>query len=215
MKHSLLCPSLRLHPLVFFQLRLFGHYMPALYAWSWKTQPELDAVPRFSLVLSYLPVLPRFQFSIHLITQALLSSLIVKRVTMAWLYIKPTREVALMNRQVTQSIATQSKRSPRIKDSSVRNLSCSCRSVIYEPTVWSRPGFATQHETLTVFTHLACSQKYLGINLAVELPDEKWFVRGMEIYFCLGVDCHPRTTYYHLPEGSTIASRLGSTTVSC
>ena len=29
-----------------------------------------------------------------------------------------------------------------------------------EPTVWSRPGFATQHETLTVFTHLACSQKY-------------------------------------------------------
>ena len=52
-------------------------------------------------------MLPRFQFSIHLITQALLSSLIEKRVTMAWLYIKPVREVALTNRQVTQSIATQ------------------------------------------------------------------------------------------------------------
>ena len=144
-------------------------------------------------------MLPRFQFSIHLITQALLSSLIEKRVTMAWLYIKPVREVALTNRQVTQSIATQSKRSTQIKDSFLWKKSCLCRSVNSEPTVWSRPGFATQHETLTVFTHLACSQEFLRINLAVGFAGWKRMIHQWDGKYLFLLRCELSFTYHLLP----------------
>ena len=70
---------------------------------------------------------PGTTFHCRLITQAWLTLLICSVFDMAWLYIKPTRfGLALVNRQVTQSIATQQD----IYD-------------LVEPTVWSQRGFAS------------------------------------------------------------------------
>jgi len=84
-------------------------------------------------------------------------------------------------------------------------------AALSEPTVLSHTDFAILCETLTVFTHLACSQKiYLnqllekmlnrkrdGVLLTLLDTNSKTrgsFEKMLEIYFSLGVDCHPRTT---------------------
>ena len=85
------------------------------------------------------------------------------------------------------------------------------KAALSEPTVLSHTDFAILCEILTVFTHLACSQKiYLnqllekmlnhkrdGILLALIERRNKTrgsFGKMLKIYFSLGVDCHPRTT---------------------
>ena len=78
-----------------------------------EAQPELDAVPRqlkklqsdMTTIFAASLCFPGATFHYHLITQAWLARWTV--LAMAWLYIKPTRKTTLMNRQVTQSIATQ------------------------------------------------------------------------------------------------------------
>ena len=84
------------------------------------------------------------------------------------------------------------------------------KAALSEPTVLSHTDFAILCEILTVFTHLACSQKiYLnqllekmlnhkrdGILLALLRGNKTRgsFGKMLKIYFSLGVDRHPRTT---------------------
>ena len=85
------------------------------------------------------------------------------------------------------------------------------KTALSEPTVLSHMDFAILCEILTVFTHLACSQKiYLnqllekmlslkrdGILTHFTGPKSKTrgsFRKMLKIYFSLGVNCHSRTT---------------------
>jgi len=66
-------------------------------------------------------------------------------VTVAWLYIKPFRNVS--SKEPTGDPV----------DSDPDFLTA--KTALSEPTVWSHKDFAILYETLTVFTHLACSKK--------------------------------------------------------
>ena len=120
-------------------------------------------------VIICLSVLPRLQFSIHLITQTLLGPVAV---TVAWLYIKPFGEGP-----TGDPVDSDPDNKHPNWWKGVTNSDC----LLSEPTVWSHKDFAILYETLTVFTHLACSRMpHLQVCCTMAVP--------------LGVDCHPRTT---------------------
>ena len=91
-------------------------------------------------------MLPRFQFSIHLITLALLSSMLL-RVTVAWLYIKP-------------AVACRPTGDPVDSDPTVVASNSWADGLILE-------GLSYPCKTLTVFTHLACSGVFRVTPLGV------------------------------------------------
>ena len=66
-------------------------------------------------------------------------------ITVAWLYIKPFRDVS--SKEPTGD--------PVDSDPDV----ITAKAALSEPTVSSHTDFAILYEILTVFTHLACSQK--------------------------------------------------------
>ena len=127
-------------------------------------------------VIICLSVLPRLQFSIHLITQTLLGPVAV---TVAWLYIKPFREGP-----TGDPVDSDPDNKHLNWWKGVTNPDC----LLSEPTVWSHKDFAILYETLTVFTHLACSRKPIyiavqwyplrcGLSSTYHLVPLAWYLR--------------------------------------
>jgi len=141
-----------------------------------------------------LSVLPRFQFSIRLITQTLLLLDCYESLQWPDCTLSPLETWALKNRQVTQSIATQNKTFLFRTDGLVPHglcypmwnidrfhPSCLFSKNIFEPTF----GKDVKSQKGWIFTCFIQEDK--KIKQGVHLKDVK-------IYFSLGVDCHPRTT---------------------
>ena len=100
------------------------------------TQTQLLLQLQLLLLRLQTPMLPRFQFSIHLITWALLASMVM-RVTMAWLYIKPA------------DVVCRPTGDPVDSDPAIVSNSWADGLIL--------KGLGYPCKTLTVFTRLACS----------------------------------------------------------